>query len=133
MRAWLPGAAPNHTVYALARLYAPEARTVQAWVGFQQFGRSELDATPPAGRWDGHGSRLWLNGQEIQPPAWQTPGRKPASPEVPYTNEPYMLRPPLRLSLRKGENLILLKMPIAGFTSPAYRLTKWMGTFVVIE
>lgn len=133
VRACLPEAAENSTVYAYTRLYAPEARTVQAWVGFQNMGRSELDAAPPAGRWDDHGSRLWLNGQEIQPPRWQTPGRKPTSPEQPYTNEHYLLRPPLVLSLRKGENLLLVKAPIARFSSPAYRLTKWMFTFALAE
>ncbi|WP_293686104.1 MULTISPECIES: hypothetical protein [unclassified Spirosoma] len=38
---------------------------VGAWIDFHNYGRSEKDASPPAGQWDYKGSRIWLNGKVI--------------------------------------------------------------------
>jgi len=134
---------PNHTAYAYTYVYSPRAQRVGAWIDFHNYGRSEKDASPPAGRWDYKGSRLWLNGEEIPPPMWRkpgvamsgvaTPGRIPADLEEPYLDEPAELRPPVPLTLRQGWNRLLVKLPVGAFKTPEYRLVKWMVTCVLVR
>ncbi|MFO7617117.1 MAG: family 20 glycosylhydrolase [Bacteroidales bacterium] len=124
---------PDHTAYAYTYVYSPHNMEVGLWAGFHIFGRSEKDATPPAGEWDYKGSRIWINNQPIDPPAWAKAGFQPVDLETPYVDENYWMREPIPVNLSKGWNKILLKMPVGRFTSPQARLTKWMFTALIVS
>lgn len=133
VRGYLDKPQPNHTAYAYTFVYSPGAQTVGAWVGFHNHGRSEKDASSPAGQWDYKGSKLWVNDQEIQPPTWKTPRLHPADNETVYTDEPYENRPPLPITLKKGWNKVLIKLPVGTYQTADYRLVKWQFTFVFVR
>ena len=133
VRGHIENPTPNHTAYVYTYVYSPKPQTLGAWVGFHNYGRSEKDASPPAGQWGYKGSKLWVNEREIQPPVWATPGQHPADNEVIYTNEPYENRPPLPVPLKKGWNKVLVKVPVGSFQTADSRLVKWMFTFVPVQ
>ena len=123
--------AENHTAYAYTWVYSPKAQDVGLWVEFQNYGRSEKDLPPPAGKWDYKASRIWLNDSEILPPVWTATHTKPDN-ETPLGNENFTARPPLKVHLNKGWNKVLLKLPVGKFTTPQVRLVKWMFTTVFV-
>lgn len=122
---------PNHTAYAYTWVYSPHKQEVGLWACTQNYGRSEKDLPPPAGKWDYRESRFWLNGAEIQPPAW-TATHTEKSNEIPLGNENFESRPPLPVTLNKGWNQVLIKLPVGAFTTPEVRLVKWMFTCVFV-
>lgn len=121
---------PDHTAYAMTRVWSPKDQTVGLQFETQNYSRSESDLPPPAGKWDYRDSRLWLNGQEIQPPVWQGT-HSVRDNEIPLTNENFSTRPPLQVQLHKGWNDVMIKLPVGQFNHPATRLVKWMWTFVL--
>ena len=121
----------NHTAYAYTHVYSPKEQTVGLWAEFQNYSRSEMDLPPRQGTWDYKGSRLWINGQEIQPPVW-TATHTEKSNETALGNENCVVRPPLRVHLDKGWNKVLIKLPIGKFSLPETRLVKWMFTTVFV-
>ncbi|GAB4018992.1 family 20 glycosylhydrolase [Spirosoma migulaei] len=133
VRAYLTNPQPNHTVYAYTYVFSARAQTVGAWITFHNYGRSEKDASPPQGQWDYKGSKIWVNDQELRPPIWTNAGLHPLDNEQPYTNEPYENRPPEPVTLKKGWNKVLIKLPIGEFRTDAYRLAKWMFTCVFVR
>ncbi len=124
---------PDHTAYAYTYVYSPQAMEVGLHAGFHIFGRSEKDATPPAGEWDYKGSRIWINDQSVDPPSWANAGFQPTDLETPYTDENFWVREPITVNLSRGWNKILLKMPVGSFTFPKARLTKWMFTALIVS
>lgn len=94
---------PNSTVYARTRVYSPAAQDVGLLFETQNHSRSEWDAAAPEGAWDHRCSRLWINGEEIVPPAGQ-------------------------VRLEKGWNTVLVKLPVGAFSTAETRLVKWMFT-----
>lgn len=133
VRAYLSNPQPNHTAYAYTYVYSPRRQQVGLWADFHNYGRSEKDASPPAGAWDHKGSALWINGTRIDPPTWQQPGFRPADLEQPYRNEPYESREPVAVWLEKGWNKVLVKLPVGAFSTPEYRLVKWLFTGVFVR
>ncbi|WP_430809652.1 MULTISPECIES: family 20 glycosylhydrolase [unclassified Carboxylicivirga] len=122
---------PNHTAYAYTWVYSPVAREAGIYVRFQNYGRSEKDLPPPQGKWDYKESRIWLNDVGIAPPVWEnTHGKK--SNEISLQNENWEGRPPIPVQLKKGWNKLLLKMPVAQFSSDEVRLVKWMFNAVLV-
>lgn len=121
----------NHTAYAYTHVYSPKEQTVGLWAEFQNYSRSEMDLPPRQGTWDYKGSRLWINGREIQPPVW-TATHTEKSNETALGNENCVVRPPLRVHLNKGWNKVLIKLPIGKFSLPETRLVKWMFTTVFV-
>ena len=101
------------------------------WIEFQNYSRSEKDLPPPAGKWDYKGSRIWLNNQEIFPPAWTADHTQPDN-EIALGNENFTARPPIEATLHKGWNKIFLKLPVGKFTTPQVRLVKWMFTVAFV-
>ena len=101
------------------------------WLGTQNYGRSEQDLPPPAGKWDFRESRVWLNDTEILPPVW-TNTHTVKSNEIPLGNENFEVRPPVSVHLKKGWNKVLLKLPVGKFSSSQVRLVKWMYTAVFV-
>ena len=126
-----PHPKPNSTAYAYTGVYSPKKQTVGLWVSFQNYSRSEKDIPPRIGHWDYKQSKIWLNGTEIAPPIWQSQHSTPSN-EVPLTNENFEVRPPLRVTLNKGWNRVLLKLPIGSFSTPEVRLVKWHFTCVFV-
>lgn len=120
---------PNHTAYAYTQVYSPEAQTVGLQFETQNFSRSERDLTPPQGKWDFRESRLWINGNEIESPAWIGSDGEIGT-ETPMGNENMAVRPPIPVRLNKGWNQVLIKLPVGEFSTPETRLVKWMFTFV---
>lgn len=118
----------NNTAYAWTYVYSPVAQEAGALIEFQNYGRSENDKAPDAGKWDRKGSRIWLNGEELQPPTWNNSG-KSINAEVPLRNENFAAREPLSVQLNAGWNKVLLKLPYV--SADGVRLNKWLFTFVL--
>ena len=122
---------PNHTAYAYTYVYSPEEQPVGLWISFQDYSRSEKDLPPPQGKWDYKESKIWLNDTELSPPIWESTHREPSN-EIPLTNENFQVRPPLQVTLNKGWNKVLLKLPVGAFSTPEVRLVKWQFTCVFV-
>lgn len=129
--AFYPNPQPNHTAYAYTYVYSPRTQAVGLWVNFQNYSRSEKDLPPRQGKWDYKESQIWLNGTPLAPPLWDSQHSQ-LSNEIPLTNENFEVRPPLQVSLNKGWNLLLLKLPVGAFSIPNVRLVKWHFTCAVV-
>lgn len=121
----------NHTAYAWTWVYSPQPREAGAWIEFQNYSRSETDLPPLPGKWDYRGSRIWINDEEVPPPAWTATHREKSN-EIALGNENCVARPPLPVQLRKGWNKVFMKLPVGAFSTPEIRLQKWMFTFVLV-
>lgn len=124
----------NHTAYAWTNVYSPKKQTVGLWFETQNYSRSEMDLAPQQGNWDYKGSKIWINQDEVQPPVW-TATHTTKSNEIPLGNENMVGRDPVPVTLNKGWNTVLIKLPIGKFSVPEVRLTKWMfsAAFVTLD
>ena len=120
----------NTTAYAWTYVYSPKTQDVGALIELYNYGRSEKDFAPDNGHWDRMGARIWLNDAEILAPAWKNAGKTSMSNEDLLENENFTARPAMPLSLKKGWNKVLLKLP---FNPNGTRLKKWMFTFVLTD
>ncbi len=123
---------PNHTAYAFTRVYSPTDRIARLQAETQNYSRSEADIPPPQGRWDFRGSRMWVNGRELEPPLW-TAAHTERSNEISLGNENFAAREPLEVPLKQGWNDVLIKLPVGEFRTHETRLVKWMFTFVFTD
>lgn len=122
----------NHTAYATRWIYSPKERKTKLALEFQNYSRSESDLAPRQGTWDYKCSRAWLNGQEIMPPVWENTNTE-RSNEITLKNENYMSRPAIDITLKKGWNKLMLKLPVGKFSSKEPRLVKWMFTAAILD
>lgn len=122
----------NHTAYATRWIYSPKERKTKLALEFQNYSRSESDLAPHQGTWDYKCSRAWLNGQEIMPPVWQNTHTE-RSNEITLKNENYMSRPAMDITLKKGWNKLMLKLPVGKFSTKETRLVKWMFTAAILD
>jgi hypothetical protein len=122
----------NHTAYATRWIYSPKERKTKLALEFQNYSRSESDLAPRQGTWDYKCSRAWLNGQEIMPPVWENTNTE-CSNEITLKNENYMSRPAIDITLKKGWNKLMLKLPVGKFSSKETRLVKWMFTAAILD
>jgi len=122
---------PDRTAYAFTWVYSPADQKAGLHFSTHNYGRSELDMAPPQGEWDHKRSRIWLNGVPVLPPVWDNHEVKPDH-ETPYGNENMWSRPPSVISLRKGWNSLVIKLPVGGFSTPETRLVKWMFTSMIV-
>lgn len=122
----------NHTAYATRWIYSPKERKAKLALEFQNYSRSESDLAPRQGTWDYKCSRAWLNGQEIMPPVWENTNTE-RSNEITLKNENYMSRPAIDITLKKGWNKLMLKLPVGKFSSRETRLVKWMFTAALVD
>lgn len=120
----------NCTSYAWTYVYSPKKQIVGAQIEFQNYGRSEKDKAPDAGKWDRKGSRIWINDNEILPPAWDNTGVS-IDNEVDLKNENFTARKPIGIELQKGWNKVFIKLPYV--PADGVRLNKWMFTFVLTD
>ena len=118
---------PNQTVYARAKVWSPRSQRVGLLFETQNYSRSERDPMPPQGTWDYRHSHLWLNGTEILPPEW-TGNPERAGSQDPFGNANCSGRAPMPVTLKKGWNEVLVKLPVGAFSTPETRLVKWMFT-----
>ena len=118
---------PNQTVYARAKIWSQRRQRAGLLFETQNYSRSERDPMPPQGAWDFRHSRLWLNGAEILPPAW-TGNPERADYQDPFGNANAVGRAPMPVTLKKGWNEVLIKLPVGEFSTPENRLVKWMFT-----
>lgn len=122
----------NSTVYAYTWVWSPKAQKVGLWAQTHKISASEPDLPPPQGAWDYRESKFWLNDKEIQPPRWEN-SHKGRNQETPLANENFEVRPPIPVQLKQGWNKVLIKLPVAGFSSGQARLYKWMFTFALVS
>lgn len=122
----------NHTAYTTRWIYSPKERKTQLMLEFQNYSRSESDLAPRQGTWDYKCSRAWLNGKEIMPPVWENTNTE-RSNEITLKNENYMSRPAIDITLKKGWNKLMLKLPVGKFSSKETRLVKWMFTVALVD
>ena len=122
----------NHTAYATRWVYSPKERKTKLALEFQNYSRSESDLAPHQGTWDYKCSRAWINGKEIMPPVWENTNTE-CSNEIPLKNENYMSRPAIDITLKKGWNKLMLKLPVGKFSSKETRLVKWMFTAAILD
>ena len=122
----------NHTAYATRWIYSPKERKTQLMLEFQNYSRSESDLAPRQGTWDYKCSRAWLNGKEIMPPVWENTNTE-RSNEITLKNENYMSRPAIDITLKKGWNKLMLKLPVGKFSFKETRLVKWMFTVALVD
>lgn len=122
----------NHTAYATRWIYSPKERKAKLALEFQNYSRSESDLAPRQDTWDYKCSRAWLNGQEIMPPVWENTNTE-RSNEITLKNENYMSRPAIDITLKKGWNKLMLKLPVGKFSSKKTRLVKWMFTAALVD
>jgi len=115
----------NHTAYAWTHVYSAKKQTVGLWFETQNYSRSEKDLGPKQGTWDYKCSKIWINENEIAPPKWTSTHSKKNS-EIPLGNENMLARDPISITLNKGWNKVLIKLPNGGFSSNHVRLIKWM-------
>ena len=111
----------NHTAYATRWIYSKKACKARLSLEFQNYSRSESDLPPLPGTWDYKGSRAWINGEEIMPPVWLNTNRV-RDPELPLRNENCVSRPPIEISLQKGWNKLVLKLPVGRFSCKETRI-----------
>lgn len=123
---------PNHTAYAYTWVYSPKEQETGLWVGFQNYGRSEMDLAPLPGKWDYRESMIWLNDEPLSPPIW-TATHRTKSNEIALGNENFEVRKPQLVKLKKGWNKVFLKLPIGAFSTTEVRLQKWMFTAVFVS
>ena len=122
----------NHTAYATRWIYSPKERKAKLALEFQNYSRSESDLAPRQGTWDYKCSRAWINGKEIMPPVWENTNTE-CSNEITLKNENYMSRPAIDITLKKGWNKLMLKLPVGKFSSKETRLVKWMFTAAILD
>ena len=120
----------NNTAYAWTYVYSKKKQEVGAVIEFQNYSRSEQDPAPTAGNWDLYGSKIWVNGEEIEAPGYENAGVAISNKEVELKNENFPARKPIAVTLNKGWNKVFLKLP---YVNAGYRLDKWMFTFVLTD
>ena len=117
------------TYYAKARIWSDKAKEQDFWIGFHGWSRAggrRGGPTPNIGQWHTTNPRIWIAGNEIAPPTWKQPNIQADSNETPYVDEDYFFREPTKVSLQKGWNDILIKIPHGGNS------WKWMFTCVPV-
>ena len=123
---------PNSTAYSYTYIFSPFEQTIEAWISFQDYSRSENDLAPEKGKWDYKESKIWVNGLEVLPPDWEN-HHKVRNSEIPLKNENVQSREPASIYFKKGWNQVVMRLPVGEFTLPEVRLVKWMFTFVPLN
>lgn len=126
----IEGPLPNTTWYARTKIWSDKNENKSFWIGFNNLSRSYASNTPKKSTWDNLESKVWVNHQPIQPPLWQQAGIK-GDLEVPLIDEGYTFREPTQISLKKGWNEVLIKLPVSDFKGEDWQNpVKWMFTLI---
>lgn len=119
----------SSTYYAFRKIWNEKDEVLNFWIGFNNISRSTASDSPPAGEWDNRGSKVWVNGNIIEPPIWKRAGQK-GNAETPLLDEGYEYREPTKIILQKGWNTVLIKAPVGSFKAEWNNPVKWMYTFI---
>ena len=121
----------GQTAYAWTYVFSPRRQVAGAQIEFYTYSRSGDDVAPPRGRWDRRGSRVWLNGREIEAPEWTQPDAqiRQDQPSEGLANENLTARPVTPVVLEQGWNKVFLRLPYANSGGTARE--KWQFTFVL--
>lgn len=124
----------NSTAYAYTYIWSDKTQRIGLMFETQNFSRSEDDIQPIQGQWDYRSSRLWINGKEVLPPVWHD-SELSSTGEKMFGDENCVSRKPLPITLQKGWNKVLIKLPVGKFSTSETRLVKWMFTaaFVTLD
>lgn len=123
--------ADKTTVYARAVIASDADREVGFWIQIDPPNASDRrdGPNPKRGQWNNDGAKIWINGAEVAPPAWKTPGQGAAGgPDkfrVALSDEFFFMRPAIPVKLKKGDNVVLLRLPSGG--------KKWEFTCTPVE
>lgn len=114
----------KEVVWANTWIHSDRDREVGAWISFNTTSSSDNRAgVAKAGNWNANPlCNIWINGQRIDPPKWQNPGK--SGKEFAFTNEIYTSRPPTTITLKKGWNKVLVK------SAPHW---KWVFSFSPVQ
>jgi hexosaminidase len=127
------------TVYAITYIKTEKDRDVKFWIGFEMVCRSnrQYRGVPDIGLWDANGGDIWINNKNLIAPNWENPNsfdnHKKATwhtseNERPFIEEEfYWLRDPTFISLKKGWNKVLVRVPYS------YKRQNWQFTFIPVE
>ncbi|MGL5262270.1 MAG: family 20 glycosylhydrolase [Bacteroides sp.] len=129
--AFYDNAKEYHTAYAYTWIYSPYKQEVGLWLETQNYSRSEKDLPPHQGTWDYRGSKIWFNDLEVKPPLW-TSTHTVKSNEIALGNENMVSRNPIPITLNKGWNKLMLKLPVGRFEQNEIRLVKWMFSAILV-
>ncbi len=102
----------TNPVYFGTVIYSDRTQTVKMIADFANFSRSDgrwRDGALVQGKWNHANAELYINGERVPPPVWKQPGK--AEREEPLLDEPWMVRKPISIQLKKGRNEILVKLP----------------------
>ncbi|WP_198519836.1 family 20 glycosylhydrolase [Polaribacter sp. ALD11] len=122
--------AKQGTYYAYTNIYSLEDSVQDFWVGFQGWSRSggrRVGPFPDAGDWHTTKPKIWVNNTEIAPPLWKQPNLGTKTEEIPFIDEDYFFRSPTKITLKKGWNKVLLKIPQDNNS------WKWMFTCIPVN
>jgi hypothetical protein len=117
-------------IYAATNVWSPKDQEVGCWIGFHDWSRSggrRGGPFPQHGQWHTTNPTVRINGIIVEPPVWKNPGLAEKTAEIPFSDENYSFRKPTKISLKKGWNEVLLKVPQGGTS------WKWMFTFVPVK
>ena len=120
---------------------SPADRKVGAWIDCSCYygAYSRMGGrTPEKGEWSRVGAKVFVNGAEIPPPEWKQPGMVSTTPanreqDIPYStdllekplvDELPTLRPPTKISLKKGWNYVRIVLP---------KMPRWGCTFCLVD
>ncbi|MCL3779212.1 beta-N-acetylhexosaminidase [Prolixibacteraceae bacterium JC049] len=118
--AHFPKVAANSTLYAVTYIKSDRQRKVPAWIGFTSSSRNYKTKVGIAdnGQFDMRGSRVWINGEEVEGPTWRNPVKKSMKwdkwkvRETAWNAEEfYWLRQPSTILLKEGINRVVIKVP----------------------
>ncbi len=93
-------------------VHSDRDQEVEMIADFANYSRSDgrwRDGALVQGKWNHANAELFINGTPIPPPVWAQPGK--AGREEPMVDEPWSVRKPLKVQLKKGRNEILVKLP----------------------
>ncbi len=121
------------TSYAWTYIYSPIEQDAAAFIEFYTYSRSGAEKMPLKNKWDRRGSRIWLNGTEIEAPEWTQPNKDVPqnSPTEGLTNENFTARPATPIHLNAGWNKVFMKLPYVD--NGGTKRNKWQFTFVVTD
>lgn len=123
----------NQTRYAWTYVYSPKDQTVGTQIEFRNYSRSEVCRAPNNGTWSWYQSKVWVNGEEKLPNfQWQNAGKNTGEEDYLY-NENFTARDPYMITLKKGWNKVLLKLPYADVNGITAYKNKWQFTFVFTD
>ncbi|GAA3558885.1 hypothetical protein [Snuella lapsa] len=120
---YFPEIKPDQCAYAMTYIYSDEQKQVPSWINFETPLRANrvYSGLPDNGKWDANGGIIYLNDKELPGPQWQNPNWKPSKQkgwgsaedqEIPWSKEElYWTRQPFLLTLNKGWNKIVVKIP----------------------